>query len=119
MLLPPIDVSRLSKQHKEDPVTADATSIVSGTTLRPPKAASTSVKSLFISTMGIPVVRLPAPSSGLILPIYNKDGSLAYQCMRNLRKLGKLGVERQARDAVHRDFILLRVWQRSRSIHPG
>ena len=84
-----VDIGMISEKEKEELKTS-AASITSGTT-----AVSTvenpqfiAGKSLFISTRGIPVLRLPLPPSELEIGIYNADGSLAFQSTREKRWSG-------------------------------
>lgn len=85
---PPVDIKLLSEKEKQELITADTISITSGTTLGADDLAFNPVKSLFINTRGIPVLRLPLPSSELEISIYNNDGSLAYKSIRERRSPG-------------------------------
>lgn len=85
---PPVDIELSSDTDKKELVTADAMSITSGTTLASSAVAFTPVKSLHINAKGIPVLRLPFPSSELQIDIYNNAGSLAYQSTRPFRSKG-------------------------------
>jgi hypothetical protein len=82
------DHKDISDKEKQELIHADAISIASGTTLGPTEADFKAVKTLNISAKGIPVLRIPAPSSELQINIYNEDGSVAYQSTRGRRSSG-------------------------------
>ncbi|KAF2437585.1 hypothetical protein P171DRAFT_459114 [Karstenula rhodostoma CBS 690.94] len=69
-------------------VAADTASIVSGTTIDGAEPAFTPAKSYHVHAKGLPVLRLPAPSSELVTSINNLDGSIAYQSARERRSSG-------------------------------
>lgn len=103
---PTIDINLLSEQEKTELINADAVSITSGTTtaatIKSSSSSSVSTivtpnkpkRSLFIYTKGIPLLRLPAPSSELQICIYNNapndgdEGNLAFTSTRTKRSSG-------------------------------
>lgn len=79
---PPIDIGTLSDQEKKELVASDAASILSGATINASDLSFRPAKSYHISAKGIPVLRLPIPSSELVTKVNNPDGSIAYQSTR-------------------------------------
>lgn len=79
--LDPTLLGLLSEKDKKELITANAMSLScdsSSTVVEPSESSFHATKTLDIAAEGIPVLRLPCPSSELGINIYNSDKTLAY-----------------------------------------
>ncbi|KAJ8117903.1 hypothetical protein OPT61_g1009 [Boeremia exigua] len=79
---PPLDVSTLSEQDKNDLLISDTISISSETTLDVSVARFTPAKTLLINAKGISVIRISSPHTERVTSITNTNGDLVYTSTR-------------------------------------
>jgi hypothetical protein len=84
----PLNLQHISDKEKQELIAADAESTISGTTLGPPELEFQPVRTLHVSARGIPVLRLPTPTSELQIDIYDDEGNVAYKSTRTRKCSG-------------------------------
>jgi hypothetical protein len=81
-------LEHLSEQEKKVFISSDSVSDNNNTILGNSELTFTSVKSLYINTQGIGLLRLPLPPSKLEITVHNYDGTIAYRSTRAKRSSG-------------------------------
>ncbi|KAF2820525.1 hypothetical protein CC86DRAFT_114319 [Ophiobolus disseminans] len=85
---PAIDLKLVSAQDRKELMISDSASIDSNTTLGASELCFTPIKSFYVNTRGIALMRLPLPPSELETTIHGVDSSLVYKSTRAKRNSG-------------------------------